>query len=148
MTEVLILLLAGAAGAFLNTVASSGSAIVIPILIAIGLEPVMANASNRLLIVVGCATAVWRFHRAGLLPWNDALRFTIPAVLGAACGALLASVFGDLRTTQLVTVAVALTLVVVLFNPTRWLAADRPQQEPERGPLALALMALVGGGPA
>ncbi len=145
MTEVLILLLAGAAGAFLNTVASSGSAIVIPILIAIGLEPVMANASNRLLIVVGCATAIWRFHRAGHLPWNDALRFTIPTALGAACGALLASVFGDLRTTQLVTVAVALTLVVVLFNPSRWLAADRPQQEPERGPLALALMGLVGG---
>lgn len=145
VTEVLVLLLAGAAGAFMNTVAASGSAIVIPILLAIGVEPVMANASNRVLIVVGCATAVWRFHRAGHLPWNDACRFSIPTMFGAVCGALLASVFGDLRTTQLLTFAVAVTLVVLLLNPSRWLAADRPQEEPNRGPLALSLMALVGG---
>jgi uncharacterized protein len=144
VTDDLILLLAGTAGAFLNTVASSGSAIVVPILIAIGLEPVVANASNRLLIVVGCATAVWQFHRAGHLPWHDAIRFSIPAVLGAICGALLASVLGDMRTTQLVTFAVALALLIVLFNPTKWLASERNQQEPDKGTLALALMGLVG----
>jgi uncharacterized membrane protein YfcA len=144
VTDVLILLLAGAAGAFLNTVASSGSAIVIPILIALGLEPVVANASNRLLIVVGCATAVWQFHRAGHLPWRDAIRFSIPTMLGAVCGALLASVLGDLRTTQLITLAVAVALIIVLFNPTKWLAAERSQQEPSMGPLPLALMGLVG----
>jgi hypothetical protein len=44
--DVLIWLLAGAAGAFLNTVAFSGSAIVVPILIAIGLAPIVTNASN------------------------------------------------------------------------------------------------------
>jgi uncharacterized membrane protein YfcA len=144
MTDVPLLLLAGAAGAFLNTVASSGSAIVVPTLIAIGLEPVVANASNRPLIVVGCATAVWQFHRAGQLPWSEAIRFSIPAVLGAICGALLASVLGDLRTTQLVIVAVALALVIVLFNPSKWLAAERNQQETNQGPLPLALMGLVG----
>lgn len=144
LTEVLILLLAGVAGAFLNTVASSGSAIILPILIAIGVEPVVANASNRLPIVVGCATAAWRFHRAGHLPWRDAIRFSIPAVLGAICGALLASVFGDMRTAQLVTVAVVAAFFIVLANPSKWLAAEGIQQEPNKGPLVLVLMGFIG----
>ena len=58
MTNALILVLAGLAAAFLNTVASSGSAVTIPVMIMIGMSPVVANASNRLPIVVGCARAL------------------------------------------------------------------------------------------
>jgi hypothetical protein len=47
VTDVLILLLEGAAGALLNIVASSGSAIVVPILIAIALAPLATNAASE-----------------------------------------------------------------------------------------------------
>jgi hypothetical protein len=47
VTDVLILLLAGAAGALLNIVASSGSAIVVPMLIAIGLAPIVSNVKGK-----------------------------------------------------------------------------------------------------
>lgn len=45
----------GVLAGFLNTVASSGSALTLPTMIALGLHPVMANATNRVPIVVGCA---------------------------------------------------------------------------------------------
>jgi uncharacterized membrane protein YfcA len=144
VTDALILILAGVAGAFLNTVASSGSAVILPIAIAIGVDPVVANASNRLPIVVGCATAVWRFHRAGELPWRDAVRFAIPAIVGATAGASLASVFDNVRTAELLTFAIVAAFIILLANPGRWLHADRTDQEPDKGPLVLFLMGCVG----
>ena len=113
----MILIVAGVAAAFLNTVASSGSAVTIQIMIATGIAPVVANASNRLPIVIGCATAIWTFHRAGHLPWRDALRFTIPAAMGAVVGSSLASVFDDGHTTGLVIAAVVIALLLLFANP-------------------------------
>lgn len=104
----------------------------------------MANASNRVPIVIGCATAAWRFHRAGHLLWRDGLRFAIPAVLGAILGALLASAVGNANTTALVTFAVVFAAVLLCANPARWLAADRTDLPPDKGPLVMLLMGVVG----
>ncbi|WP_156689935.1 sulfite exporter TauE/SafE family protein [Mycobacterium sp. Marseille-P9652] len=144
MTGSLILILAGLVAAFLNTAASSGSAVTIPVMIMIGLEPVVANASNRLPIVIGCATAAWTFHRAGHLLWRDAIRFSIPAAMGAVVGSSIASVFGDGRTTNLVIAAIVVTLLLLFANPATWLSADRTDRPPNKGPVVLVLMGLVG----
>ena len=144
MTDALILILTGVVAAFLNTAASSGSAISLPIMIMIGVGPVVANASNRLPIVIGCATAVWTFHRAGHLPWRDAVRFAIPVAIGAVAGALLASVFDDRRTTNLVIFAVVVAVLLLFSNPSKWLSADRTNQPPNKGPLVMILMGCVG----
>ena len=118
LTDAVILILTGVLAAFLNTAASRGSAVGLPIMIMIGVGPVMANASNRLPIVIGCATAVWTFHRAGHLPWRDAVRFAIPVAIGAVAGASLASVSDDMRT-NLVIVAVVVALLLLFANPPR-----------------------------
>ncbi len=144
MTDALILILTGLAAAFLNTAASSGSAVSIPIMIMIGLEPVVANASNRFPIVIGCLTAIWTFHRAGHFPWRDALRFTAPAAAGAFVGSSIAARFDDGHTTNLVIGAVLLALLLLFANPAKWLSADRSDRPPNRGPLPMLLMGLVG----
>jgi uncharacterized membrane protein YfcA len=144
LTDVVILILTGLVAAFLNTAASSGSAVSLPIMIMIGVGPVVANASNRLPIVIGCATAVWTFHRAGHLPWSDAVRFAIPVAIGATAGASLASVFDDMRTTNLVIFAVVVAVLLLFANPSKWLSADRTDQTPNKGPLVLILMGCVG----
>ena len=46
---------AGLACGFLNTAASSGSAVSLPILMMIGLDPISANATNRVCMVAGMA---------------------------------------------------------------------------------------------
>jgi hypothetical protein len=45
--------LAGLACGFLNSVASSGSAVSLPILMSLGLHAVDANATNRIPVLVG-----------------------------------------------------------------------------------------------
>jgi hypothetical protein len=68
LSTAVILTAAGALGGFLNTVASSGSAVTLPIMISLGLGPMVANATNRVPVVIGFAVAVWKYHRTGQLP--------------------------------------------------------------------------------
>ena len=51
--EIFIAVGAGLLCGFLNTVASSGSAVTLPLLIFMGLTPSMANATNRVPVLVG-----------------------------------------------------------------------------------------------
>src|SRR5207244_8935604 len=81
---------AGLVCGFLNTVASSGSAVSLPILMMMGLDPIAANATNRLGVLVGAMTATGTFQRANQIPWRMALRVLPSVTLGSAVGALLA----------------------------------------------------------
>ena len=59
--EVPILLAGGAFAGALNTLASSGSAVTLPLLILLGVPPGIANGTNRLGILLGSLSAVIRF---------------------------------------------------------------------------------------
>ena len=139
-----LLTLAGGVGGFLNTVASSGSAVTLPVMIALGLHPMLANTTNRVPVLLGFVAAVWKYHRADQLPWREGFRVSLPLVLGAVLGALSASVLSDVRTGVLTTVAVALALVIVLFNPSKWLHADQSRRSPESGTLVMSVLFVVG----
>ena len=144
VNAVVLLVLGGVVAGFLNTAASSGSAVTLPLMIALGLDPVIANATNRVPIVVGCAVAVWKFHRAGQLPWGLATRLTAPLLAGGVVGVTIATGLGMTRTGLLTTLAVAMAAVLVLLKPSRWLNADQSGAQPNTGPLVLALLVVVG----
>ncbi len=137
-------MLAGAFGGFLNTVASSGSAVTLPVMIALGLHPMLANATNRVPVLLGFAAAVWKYHKADQLPWRVGFRVSLPLVLGAVIGALSASSLNDMRTGLLTTMAVGMAMVVVLCNPSRWLNSDQPKRAPESGTLVTMVLFAVG----
>ena len=54
----LILLVAGLGCGLVNTLASSGSAISLPVLMMFGLSPLDANATNRLTVLFGSLMAL------------------------------------------------------------------------------------------
>src|SRR5688572_32258045 len=83
---------AGLACGFLNTMASSGSAVSLPILMMIGLDPVTANASNRVPVLVAAISATVSFHRGGHLDWGLLGRIVLPVTGGAVIGAVLAEI--------------------------------------------------------
>lgn len=130
--------LAGAVCAFLNTLASSGSAVSLPMLISLGMDPEMANATNRLPVIVGCTTAVATFARAGALPWRMALRVAGPATLGSVAGALLADAI-PARNLGLTITAAVLVALILLFTKLK-AALNQPPQELARFSLKEALI--------
>lgn len=88
MHDTVIALAAFAAGA-INSIAGGGTLLSFPALVWIGVNPVMANATNSFALWPGSLAAMIGFRRdlANIRPWL--LLLTIPALLGGAAGGIL-----------------------------------------------------------
>lgn len=126
MQNLIVLLGAGIVCGFLNAAASSGSAITLPLLLALGLPPAVANGTNRLPVLVGMATAFWSFQRGGLIPWSYLLQLLPAFLLPALAGAAIASFLSMHAIRVVVHVAVILALLLLMVKPQRWLRDGQP----------------------
>jgi len=88
--EIIIAVGAGLLCGFLNTVASSGSAVTLPVLILMGLSPAIANGTNRVPVLIAALIASIAFLRAGIIEWRLAFKILTPTVIGSIFGASLA----------------------------------------------------------
>jgi hypothetical protein len=138
-----LLLAAGLACGLLNTLASSGSAVTLPILVLLGLPEGAANATNRLPVFVGCLIATATFARKGQLDWRAAARLAPPLAAGSVAGALLAEHLSDRTLGLLITAAVLLALLL-LFTKIKDALSRAVAGPPQVPPLAVATMFGVG----
>lgn len=76
-------------GGFLNTVASSGSAVTLPALISFGLSPNIAKATNRIHVFVEFLVSTYQFHKKKLIDWKKTLTLSIPLIVGSIAGVLI-----------------------------------------------------------
>src|SRR5690348_17266128 len=111
---MIIVVLAGLLCGFLNTVASSGSAVSLPVLLWIGLHAVDANATNRIPVLIGSLTATISLARQGKIPWAIALSALWPVTIGAAFGALAAVAVPSHDLRAVITAAIVVALVLIL----------------------------------
>ena len=119
--EIVVIVVAGLLSGFLNTVASSGSAVTLPLMILIGLPATVANGTNRLPLLVGGIASLLTFHRAGVVDWRNGLILSVPIVAGTLAGAALASVLDAKEMGWAVIAAVVAAFVMLVSNPKRFL---------------------------
>lgn len=87
----LLLVPAGFIAGVVNTIAGGGSFLTLPSLMFLcGLDPKIANGTNRVAILLSTASASATFHRHGKLDHRLAVRLMIPTLLGVPIGSLLA----------------------------------------------------------
>ena len=87
----LLLFLAGLAGGAVNTIAGGGSFITFPALLAAGVPPIVANASNTFASTAGYLSGAWSLRRAITNRHSYLLGMTLLSALCGAIGALLLS---------------------------------------------------------
>jgi uncharacterized membrane protein YfcA len=104
---------AGVACGFLNAAAAAGSAVSLPILMFIGLDPVSANATNRIPVLLGAISATLGFQAKKAISWPLALKVVVPTTLGSVAGAVLAELLPGRDLGLLITAAVLLALVLL-----------------------------------
>lgn len=139
-----LLVLAGAVSASVNVVAGGGSFLTLPILIFLGLPPGVANATNRVGVLVQSAGAVWGFGRRGMLDWRSALWAGLPACLGAVVGAWLALAVGDAVFRRILAVLmVAVTLLTLSWSGS--ISGPSRARPPAWTAPAFVLVGLYGG---
>jgi uncharacterized membrane protein YfcA len=118
LTYWVLLTFAGAACGFLNTLASSGSAVSLPILMILGMPPGVANATNRLPVLFGSVMATITFWRQGQIDWAGAGKLGLSASLGVVVGTYSAEMIPSREMGYLVTGAILLALIL-LFTKTK-----------------------------
>lgn len=136
-------LVAGLACGFLNTAASSGTAVSLPILMLIGLDPVTANATNRIPVLIGAVSATSSFHRRKLIPWGLAIRVSLPVTVGALIGAALAEVIPGRDLGLIITGAVLIALLL-LFTKLKQAIHNAPVREVRYGDKEILIFLLIG----
>ncbi|MBN2212788.1 MAG: sulfite exporter TauE/SafE family protein [Bacteroidales bacterium] len=112
---------AGLASGFINTLAGSGSLLTLPLLMFMGLPANVANGTNRIGILFQCAVATTGFKRQKVLDVKTGLVYSIPSILGAIAGAILALSFSDVAMEKAIGILLLVMFFLVLFKPEVWI---------------------------
>lgn len=127
LVQDLMLIAGGVLAGVLNTLASSGSAVTLPLLVFLGIPATIANGTNRLNIFTAAFTSMLTFHGSRVIPWKHALQLAIPTVVGTAVGTGVASVLDSKTMTWAITIAVILAFIMILVGAKSFLRDDVQQ---------------------
>lgn len=141
--DLILLVAAGFAAGGMNALAGGGTFFSFPALLAAGLPPVTANATN--------AVALWPASLAGAWAARDSLRplgrYVLPLLFAGLCGGLLGGLLllagGDDVFAKLIPWLLLIATALFAASPwlSRWLAARRANQaqaaHPPHSPLSL-----------
>ncbi|MFO7721736.1 MAG: sulfite exporter TauE/SafE family protein [Bacteroidales bacterium] len=146
--EVIILLTAGFAVGFINTMAGGATVISLAAMIVLGLPISVANATHRVAAMFQTLASSGAFFRQKVLDLRTGLKLGIPVTLGSIIGAWVA-VDIDEKTFELIAGFAMLTmLVAMIFKPALWLQGKA--KEPTLNPspwqyLLFFALGLYGG---
>jgi hypothetical protein len=111
----------GIVAGMINTLAAGGSLLVLPVLMALGLPPNVANGTNRIAIFLQNVVGVRQFRKEKVMDFPAGFRVGLPAVAGAIAGAFIAVSLKD----HVMKLAIAGVMIVVFFlmllKPNRWI---------------------------
>jgi len=119
LLEGVVLVAAGLAGGFLNTLAGGGSVFTIPALEWVLGSPNAANATNRIAILLQNVAAVAGYQTGKVIPWRLALRLSVPASVGGLAGAWIAAGLDPGAMRVALSLGVTLVAVAALYRPPR-----------------------------
>ncbi|MCK5683122.1 sulfite exporter TauE/SafE family protein [bacterium] len=115
--SIFCLLIAGAIAGFINVMAGGGSLLTLPALIFFGLPPTVANATNRVGILVQTLFSVAAFKKEGLSKFKYSFFLAISSTTGAAIGASIAMKVKDATFQLILSGVMLIVLGLILWNP-------------------------------
>jgi len=86
-----LLLVTGLAAGIINTLAGGGSNLTLPVFMIMGLPADVANATNRVGVIMHSMVAMKGFSSHGKLPLDNAKGILVPILIGGVFGSVLAS---------------------------------------------------------
>jgi uncharacterized protein len=115
--DIALIVLGGFAAGAANAIAGGGTFFSFPALLAVGLPPVVANASNSVALWPGSLTSAWAYRtelaRFGRQLWPMALA----SLVGGVAGGLMLLAAGDARFSALIPWLLAFATLLFAFSP-------------------------------
>lgn len=116
--EIVAILLAGVAAGTINTVVGSGTLIMFPTLLALGVPPVTANVSNTVGLVPGTLSGAIGYRRELAGQRRRLLRLGPASLTGGVVGAILLLVLPSKAFDTIVPVLIGIGVLLVVLGPT------------------------------
>ena len=126
--DVLLIGAGGFAAGAANSVAGGGTFFSFPALLAVGVPPVMANASNSVALWPGSLTGAWAYRRELARYQRYLLPMGAASLLGGIAGGLLLLAAGDARFAALIPWLLAFATLLFALSPKLSAALKRLRQ--------------------
>jgi uncharacterized protein len=115
--ELLAVVAAGAGAGLINTVVGSGTLITFPVLLALGVPPVVANVSNTIGLAPGSVSGVLAMRRELAGQRERLIRLSAASIIGGIAGALLLLRLPSSAFDAIVPVLIGIGCVLVIIQP-------------------------------
>lgn len=116
--SILLLITTGFVAGIINTLAGGGSNLTIPALMVMGMPADIANATNRVGVLLQGIVGVKGFHKAGRVDSSDFLPVLAPTLMGGMVGAVLASYAPQQLLKPLLLSAMIGMTIIMLVKPS------------------------------
>ncbi|MCD6183118.1 MAG: sulfite exporter TauE/SafE family protein [Thermovirga sp.] len=122
MTPITIILtiLVGIVAGFINTIAGGGSLLSLPFLVFLGLDASVANATNRVAILLQNTVGTFRFKKKGVLNVKEALLLAFPALIGAVLGTYIVINIDERFLKLVIAVIISIMAALLILKPKMW----------------------------
>ncbi len=111
-----LLFLSGFGAGFVDSIAGGGGIITLPVLLAVGIPPHFALATNKLQSSFGSFTATVNYTKRGLLKPKTVLEGIFFTFIGAAVGAVIVQYTSSKFLTNFIIIMLVLLFFFTLFN--------------------------------
>lgn len=134
--EAVILSVLGLVAGIINTLAGGGSNLTVPALMVLGMPADIANATNRVGVILQGIVGAVGFRKHKKLPTHDFKSIMIPLLVGSLFGSLAAAYAPQFLLKYLLLGAMLFVATIILFRPdiiappagtTPYTVAERPQ---------------------
>lgn len=116
-SKIILVLLAGIAAGFMNTMAGGGSLLTMPVLIFMGLPSAVANGTNRVALMIQNIIAVTNFRRKGYFDPKLSFMLGLPALLGSIIGSHLAVHISDAVFNKILAAVMLVVIILITWEP-------------------------------
>ena len=117
--RLIILFLAGLGAGFINVLAGGGSLFTLPVLILAGLDPITANGTNRIGILLENLTATHHFHQRQLTELKQGGMLSLWTLPGVVIGALAGVHISNLWFQRILVIVLIIGAITLLLPKKR-----------------------------
>ncbi len=116
--DIAILIITGLVAGVINTLAGGGSNLTLPALIVMGMPADIANATNRVGIVLQCIVGIFGFRKHKRLETDDLVPILWPTMAGGFTGALAASYAPEFLLKPMLLGVMVMMALTILVRPS------------------------------
>lgn len=118
LTYLAILMITGFIAGIINTLAGGGSNLTLPALMLTGMPADVANATNRVGVLLQCVVGVRGFHKHGKLDNHDMLPVLVPSLIGGLIGSIAVILIPVVALKPILLGTMIIMALVILIFPT------------------------------